>query len=132
MRASGTIRAQRPAVVRWLAGDLRRALLACGFALAICVLAAFAAGWLQESANQASRARATGDAGLSTGSMVVVSPGGDLCRQRTIDNSTWRIQDKGLVDCDEALARAANGGADHRSAGSRLEVIRQGFVGKQQ
>ena len=62
--------------------------------------------------------------------MLVVSPSGTLCRQSTIDNSTWRIRNSGWVDCDEALARSANSGADTRTPGSRLELIRQGFSGK--
>jgi hypothetical protein len=60
--------------------------------------------------------------------MLVVSPTGTLCRQSTIDNSTWRIRNGGWVDCDEALAKSA--GVDARTPGSRLELIRQGFSGK--
>jgi hypothetical protein len=126
MRASGTIRAQRPSVVRWLAGDLHRTVLICGFALTICAAAVLVASW----SGSASRSRAAGDADLSTGSMLVVSPGGDMCAQRTIDNSTWQIKNIGFVNCDEALSKAANGGADHRTPGSRLQAIREGFVGK--
>jgi hypothetical protein len=61
--------------------------------------------------------------------MLFVAPGGNRCRQSTIDNATWRIRNGGLVDCDEALAKAANAGNDVRSPGSRLELIRQGFRG---
>jgi len=128
MAATGTIRTRKPSVIRWLAGDLRRALLACGLALALCVAAALVASWVQGSVSQASRSRATGEA-LSTGSMLVVSPGSDFCTQRTIDNSTWRIRNNGIVDCEEALARSLNGGA--RTPASRLDAIREGFLGKQ-
>ena len=67
--------------------------------------------------------------GAITGSMLVVAPTGNQFRQATIDNSTWRIRNGGLVDCEEALAKAANAGNDVRSPGSRLELIRQGFRG---
>jgi predicted lysophospholipase L1 biosynthesis ABC-type transport system permease subunit len=128
MGATGTIRARKPSVVRWLADDFRRALLACSIAFTLCVAAVLAANWVQGTVSQAQRSRATGEA-LSTGSMLVVSPGGDLCSERTIDNSTWEIRNKGLVNCEEARARSANGGA--RTPGSRLDAIREGFVGKQ-
>jgi hypothetical protein len=127
MSAAGTIRARKPTVIRWLADDFGRALMACGIAITLCVTAVLVANRVQGSISQAERSRATGEA-LSTGSMVVVSPGGDLCSQRTIDNSTWEIRNKGLVSCDTALARSANGGA--RTPASRLDAIREGFNGK--
>jgi hypothetical protein len=125
MRAINPIRARKSAPGR-LAGDIRRAFLACGIVVALCIFAVIA-NWSQPSTSQF---RTPSEVNLSTGSMLVVSPGGDRCRERTIDNSTWRIQNKGWVDCDEAFARAANAGADLRSPGSRLEMIREGFRGK--
>jgi hypothetical protein len=71
------------------------------------------------------------EAELSTGSLLFVAPNSSLCRQRTIDNSTWQIRDNGWVDCDEALAKSANSGTDARTQGSRLDLIREGFRGKQ-
>jgi hypothetical protein len=132
MSATGTIRARKPSVIRWVADDFRRALLACGIALTLCLAAVLTANWVQGSVSQAERSRATGEA-LSTGSMVVVSPGGDLCSERTIDNATWQIRNKGLVSCDEALGRSGNGGGGGgaRTPASRLDAIREGFVGKQ-
>jgi hypothetical protein len=35
------------------------------------------------------------------------------------------------VDCEEALAKSANANAESRSPGSRLAIIRDGFLGKQ-
>jgi hypothetical protein len=127
MRAIDAIRARKPSATGRLAGDIRRAFLACGIVVALCIVAVIA-NWSQASTT--SQIRTPSEANLSTGSMLVVSPGGDLCRERTIDNSTWRIKNKGWVDCDEALARAANSGADLRKPGSRLELIREGFRGK--
>src|ERR1700730_17740898 len=115
MRAINTIRARKSAPGR-LAGDIRRAFLACGIVVALCIFAVIA-NWSQISPSQS---HTPSEVNLSTGSMLVVSPGGDRCRERTIDNSTWRIQNKRWVDCDEAFARAANSGADMRTPGSRL------------
>jgi hypothetical protein len=125
MRAINAMRPQKSAPGR-LAGDIRRAFLACGIVVALCIFAVIV-NWSQPSTTSS---RAPSEANLSTGSMLVVSPGGDRCRERTIDNNTWRIQNKGWVDCDEALSRAANAGADIRTPGSRLELIREGFRGK--
>ena len=71
------------------------------------------------------------EAELKTGSLLVVSPLGERCLERLIDNGTWRIRDKGWVDCEEALAKSANANAESRSPGSRLAIIRDGFLGKQ-
>jgi hypothetical protein len=35
------------------------------------------------------------------------------------------------VDCEEALAKSANATAESRTSGSRLAIIRDGFLGKQ-
>jgi hypothetical protein len=128
MRVTDTMRALKPSATGGLAGEFKRAALACGFALGFCLVAIIIANWLQASARTASHA--SSEAALSTGSLLVVSPTGDLCHQSTIDNSTWRIRSNGWVDCDEALAKIANSAADPRSLGSRLQLIRQGFTGK--
>jgi len=39
-----------------------------------------------------------------TGSIVIVPGGGDLCRQRIIDNRIGKMWDKGYVNCYEAVA----------------------------
>jgi hypothetical protein len=127
MRVTGTMRALKPSAAERLA-EFRRAVLACGFALAFCLAVIVIANWTQASTS--TRSNASSEAALSTGAMLVVSSTGDLCRQSIIDNRTWRIRPNGLVDCDEALAKIANSGADPRSLGSRLQLIRQGFTGK--
>jgi hypothetical protein len=129
MSATGTIRARSPAAGR-LAGELRRAFVASAFVFTLCVLAALIANWLQASSGPVSQTHASGDVNLSTASMLVVPPAGDLCRERIIDNSTWRIRNKGSVDCTEALAKAANSGANVWSPGSRLGIISESFRGK--
>jgi hypothetical protein len=130
MRPTGTMRALKPTAAGRLAGEIRRALLACGFTLGLCVSAVLVANWLHVSINPGSRSHPSKDGELNTGSVLVISPGGKLCQQRTIDNRSWEIRDAGWVDCDEALARSANAGADLRTPGSRLDLIREGFRGK--
>jgi hypothetical protein len=112
-----------------LAGDFQRTFLICGIAVGFGLVVAIAASWLQPPVSPERARAAAGEARLSTGSMLFVAPGGNQCRQGTIDNATWRIRNGGPVDCDEALAKAANAGNDTRSPGSRLELIRQGFRG---
>jgi hypothetical protein len=128
MRAIDTTPAGKPSVAGRHGGDFQRTFLICGIALAFGLVVAAVASWLQLPVNP-ERARAAGEANLSTGSMLIVAPGGNQCRQSTIDNATWRIHNGGAVDCDEALAKAANAGNDARSPTSRLELIRQGFRG---
>jgi hypothetical protein len=129
MSATGTIRARSPAAGR-LAGDLRRAFVASGLVFALCVLAALIANWLPASTSQVSQTHSAGDVNLSSATMLVVPPAGDLCHERIIDNSTWRIRNKGSVDCSEALAKSANSGATVWSPGSRLGIISESFRGK--
>jgi hypothetical protein len=132
MRATGTIQLIRsPAAARRFAVEVRRAVLACGFTFGVCVAAVLVANWWQASPSAASRSRPSTESELSTGSLLFVAPYSSLCRQRTIDNSTWQIRDNGWVDCDEALAKSANSGTDARMQGSRLDLIREGFRGKQ-
>ena len=130
MRATDTIRG-RKASAAGRAGDVRRAILAGGFLLAVCVSAIVFAGWFRESLNPESRSPATRQAELSKGSMLVVSPTGELCRESIIDNSTGQVRNNGWVNCEQALAKAANPGADGRPQGSRLDIIREGFRGRQ-
>jgi hypothetical protein len=126
MRAIDTIIARKPPAAG-LAGDVPRAFLACGFLLAVCVSAAVIAHGSRASTSPASRTRATTEGNQSTGSIQLVSPIGNLCRERIIDNSTWQIRNNGWVDCEEALAKAANSAAAIRSPGSRLDMIRESF-----
>jgi hypothetical protein len=127
MRATDTT-AGKPSAAGRIGGDFQRTFLICGIALGFGVVVAAVASRLQPPVSP-ERARAASEANLSTGSMLFVAPGGNQCRQGSIDNSTWRIRNGGAVDCDEALAKAANAGNDARSPGSRLELIRQGFRG---
>jgi hypothetical protein len=65
------------------------------------------------------------DENLYTGSILFISRRGD-CRQHLFDNLTGQIQDKGLVDCDDAAYGAAGRRAMKWSV-ARTDVIRAGF-----
>jgi hypothetical protein len=126
MRPTPTIPALKPSAAGRFAGEFKRAILACGFGIAVCAGAIILATWTRVTVTSPSRS--PGEADLSTGSLLVVSPTGERCLQRTIDNNTWLIRNNGWVDCD-ALAKAAGSGADSRTPGSRLDLIREGFRG---
>ena len=126
MRPTHTIPALKPSAAGRFAGEFRRAILACGFGIAVCAGAIVLASWTRVTVTSPSPP--PGEADLSTGSLLVVSPTGNRCLQRTIDNNTWLIRNNGSVDCDEALAKAARSG-DSRAPGSRLDLIREGFRG---
>jgi hypothetical protein len=128
MRPTPTIPALKPSAAGRFAGEFRRALLACGFGIAVCAAAVAIASWARVTVTSPPRSPA-GEADLSTGSLLFVSPAGERCLQRTIDNNTWLIRTNGWVDCDAALAKAAGSAADSRTPGSRLDLIREGFRG---
>ncbi|HEY6254915.1 MAG TPA: hypothetical protein VIY51_03890 [Xanthobacteraceae bacterium] len=125
MRATGPIHALKPSAGR-LAGDVHRAFVASGLVVGVCVGTAVFASWAHSSMSRGAQSHAVNGANLSTGSLLIVSPSGTFCRNRTIDNSTWQIRDNGWVDCEDALAKSASG-TDNR--GSRLDLIRQSFRG---
>jgi hypothetical protein len=114
---------------RFFSGDVWRAFLACGLIVTLCVVAGIVGTWSPAS-NPAPQSHVLSEGDFSTGSMLVVSPTGNLCRERTINNATWQIRDKGLVDCADALAKAAISSAEGRTSGSRIDIIRESFRGK--
>jgi len=124
MRATGSIKAPKPSTRR-LAGELRRAIVAAGVVLGVCAVGAFFAGWGQSQTSRSPQSNRESAAELRNGSVLVVSPSGQFCRNRMIDNSTWRMRDAGWVDCETALAKST--GAEN--TGSRLNLIRQSFRG---
>ncbi len=127
MRPNDVIQPLKPSSAGRFAGEFKRAILACGFGIAVCVGATIVASWTRVTVTSAPTS-ASSEADLSTGSMLVVPSAGDRCLERTIDNNTWVIRNKGWVDCDGALAKAQSG-TDSRAPGSRLDLIREGFRG---
>lgn len=63
---------------------------------------------------------------LQTGPIVFMPMLGDECRMRVIDNETWRIQDKGVVSCETALAQTSISTGKQLSI-ARADAIRAGF-----
>ena len=121
MRASDAADPQRPSSIRWLVGDLRRTVQVCAFVVVVSAgigLVAIVAPPLAKPGPHVHT-----EAELRTGSMLIMNPDSSLCQQRTIDNETWRVRNGTLVDCEDALAKAAGG----PPSGSRLELIREGF-----
>jgi hypothetical protein len=129
MRATGTIKL-KPSDAQ-MSGDVQRALWAGGIMVGVCGLATVVALFVHTaSPSMTQRSSATTEGDLATGSMLIVSPSGNRCSQGTIDNATWQIHTQGWVECDVAIARAANAGVDYRpTGGTRLDMIREGFRG---
>ncbi len=125
MRATVPIHAAKTSRAGRLAGEFRRAAVATGTVAGVCAVAAVFASVANSSNNRTAYSTTTSAAEIKTGSLLVVSPSGNFCRNRTIDNSTWQIQDHGWVDCDQALAKLAQ--PDNR--GSRLDQISKSFRG---
>jgi hypothetical protein len=110
--------------MRWLVGDFRRTLQVCGFVVVVSAAIGLVALLAPPLINRPQQAPT--EANLHTGSLLIVAPDSSLCQQRTIDNDTWRIRNGSLVDCEDALAKAAGG----PPSGSRLDLIREGFRGR--
>lgn len=125
MRATVHIHAAKTSRAGRLAGDFQRAAAATGAVVGVCAVAAGFASFAQSSYNRTAYSTVTSAAEIKTGSLLVVSPSGNFCRNRTIDNSTWQIQDHGWVACDEALAKSG----EPDSRGSRLDQISKAFRG---
>jgi hypothetical protein len=115
-------RAPRPSTAR-LAGDIHRAFVATGMVVGVCAVGAAFTGLAHTSMSRGTQSHTLNAAEFSTGSLLVVSPSGTFCRNRTIDNATWRIRDNGWVDCEEAFAKPSG----TASTGSRFDLIRQSF-----
>ncbi|MGA2895175.1 MAG: hypothetical protein ABSE22_20110 [Xanthobacteraceae bacterium] len=73
-------------------------------------------------AHQDSASPQEANTGLQTGSILLLPFSGNTCRQRLIDNATWRIRDNGLVDCAAATAQ------NTESWRQRTTAIRNAFL----
>jgi hypothetical protein len=61
-----------------------------------------------------------------TGSILYLPDRGQMCRQLLFDNRTGRVQDNGLVDCEQASYRGMNEASKEWST-SRAQVISESF-----
>ena len=68
-------------------------------------------------------ADARGGRHLASGPVLFVPRFGNRCRQRTIDNATWRMRDVGEVDCDGALSQSE--AIRHEGAVSRVDGVKE-------
>jgi hypothetical protein len=59
-----------------------------------------------------------------TGSLILVPPRGENCRQMMLDNRTGRMWDKGYVNCYEAVSRSDK---DQRGG---MSTLRMNAIGK--
>lgn len=106
--------------------DGRKAVIACCLTAAgLCAVVAWIA--VRAPAWSSAPQRTAADTSLNTGSVIIVTPTGQLCKQRTIDNSTWRMRDSGSVDCTEAMDKSGDSQATGRWSGSRVDIIRDAF-----
>src|SRR5262245_59461964 len=103
LQVGSAARVRKPA--RRFALDRRRAMIAvCSFAAVLAFGAAVSRTLLPLPSAQPSRATGQGrGAELATGPIIFIPRSGNDCRQKLIDNATWRIRDNGTVDCDVAL-----------------------------
>ena len=99
----------------------------CSFAALLCLGAAFGRSFLPLASSSAVPGPGQG-ANLATGPIIFIPRSGNDCRQKLIDNATWRIRDNGTVDCDTVLGSRSDE-PPREGAPSRTEVIRKGFRG---
>jgi hypothetical protein len=64
---------------------------------------------------------------LANGSILFYSFQGTICRERVIDNSTWKIRGNGLVNCAVAETQNANTWRQ-QAATQRATAIQNSFV----
>src|SRR5687767_2727063 len=76
----------------------------------------FAGSSRQMQALQGPDNNADSDDELRTGSILIVPPQGNVCRQKLIDNATWQIRDNGFVLCDDAVSWHSDRGAGQSGA----------------
>ena len=99
--------------------DRRRTLVACLVLAALLGVGLLVGGIVPSPLTWTTRPAAQGGNHLATGSVLVVSPAGNRCRQRVIDNATWLMRDNGELDCEAAVPREISP--------ARVDVIREIF-----
>jgi hypothetical protein len=65
---------------------------------------------------------------LRNGAILFVPIGGNVCRRRWIDNTTWTLRDGGEVECDHAVGwNATIPEAQPYHVGQRMDAVRSTF-----
>jgi hypothetical protein len=115
--------------------ERRREFVACIGLLALfgCLFAAGLVWNTSRTASATSQAQAAAqlEATLRSGPILFVPLTGNVCRQRVIDNETWRIRDAGEVICDEAVSWNATVPLNTYSVTSRLQALQSVFSTRQ-
>ncbi len=116
--------------------DLQRGLIAAASLVALlgCILAGgygvhsqMAAASERAALNYAQLAAATG-AELRNGAILFVPIGGNVCRRRWIDNTTWSMRDGGEVECERAAGwNSTIPELQPYHVGQRMDAVRSTF-----
>jgi hypothetical protein len=68
---------------------------------------------------------------LRNGSLLFVPIGGNICRRRWIDNTTWTLRDGGEVECDREVSwNATVPELQSYQVGLRMDAVRSTFRNK--
>ncbi|HET9718366.1 MAG TPA: hypothetical protein VFP60_19525 [Pseudolabrys sp.] len=102
--------ATRSSSRRWFLRDIPRTYvlivwLAFGAVLLIYANDWHPSGWSALRREAAAPARETPRVESYTGSIIIMPPRGDACRQMMLDNRTGAMWDNGYVSCDEVVSR---------------------------
>lgn len=65
--------------------------------------------------------------GLREGEILFVPIGGNVCRRRVIDNTTWTVRDGGEVECDSAVGWNSNLPETQYQVGLRMDAVSRTF-----
>src|SRR5258705_9192339 len=126
MHAPGKHRPSGRSSSGWFGGDGWRALVACLCLVLLLAFGAYVSDWSPRAAPPQPAPRAHGDDSQSTRSVVFIPMSGDQCRQRLIDNATWRISDNGTAEC-HAILLPPTRGKTGQPPGGRFDVSQDGF-----
>jgi len=81
----------------------------------------------EQAALRAAQFASAVKAELRTGTVLFVPLGGNVCRRRLIDNTTWTMRDGGQVECDHAVSWNANTPESEQFLGERAGAVRTSF-----
>jgi hypothetical protein len=111
---------------RRLGPDRRRALIVCAMLAVVLGLSVAVGSQFVLTPGSSTPPDQDRGAQLATGPIIVVPRFGNDCRQREIDNATWRIRELGTIDCDSAFGTGTET-IPREGSPSRVDVIRNGF-----
>lgn len=107
--------------------DGHRAVLAVACLMFVIAFSSFVRTGAPAGSHQPAPAQQADDDEIYTGSILFMPYQGNQCRQHLLDNLSGRVWDNGVVDCENAMARAAGPQTKTWSA-ARVDAIRDGFA----